>query len=511
MGLVIKIAWRNLWRHRGKSLVIGTILFLGALIMTIGNGVISGMDRGLQEHIVDGFTGDIIIVSENQESDNLFLDFLGKAIAPIHNFPEIEAAIGELPYVNRFMPVGKNMAMVLNEDGGNPGFCYVIGVDFERYRKMFHDNCQATEGRLLEPGEAGVLVAGESRNQFYDYTNIWFIAEDDSLRVESLPKDRPAHLENLSVKNNVVFMGFNNQNTTTDIRLGIKGVIKYKALNKIWGHFVLMDIESYRQCLGYFATSDMTTELSGTQEALLGMDNEGLDDLFGNSDLFSSETTREVPGSSPDAEKQIPVTTSVAPDLDRGTYNLVLVVLNDGMSSKEGAIKVNAVLKEAGVGARAVSWRKATGMIGSTSVIIKAALFVFVLLLFFVAVIIIVNTLTMTALERTPEIGMMRAIGARKGFISSMFFGETAVISFFFGGAGIVTGIAAVNILTMLNITTDNDMVQLLYGGDTFRPLLAPEDVILAVVQLLIVTLLAVLYPMKVARGITPLDAISRE
>ena len=74
MNLIIKIAWRNIMRHRGKSLVIGVILFVGALLMTIGNGVISGMDKGLQKNIINGFTGDIVIVSEKQESDAVFMD-----------------------------------------------------------------------------------------------------------------------------------------------------------------------------------------------------------------------------------------------------------------------------------------------------------------------------------------------------------------------------------------------------------------------------------------------------
>ena len=54
-------------------------------------------------------------------------------------------------------------------------------------------------------------------------------------------------------------------------------------------------------------------------------------------------------------------------------------------------------------------------------------------------------------------------------------------------------------------------MVQLLFGGDTFRPLLSASDIGLAIVQLAIVTLLAVIYPIRVASSITPLDAVSRE
>jgi ABC-type antimicrobial peptide transport system permease subunit len=139
------------------------------------------------------------------------------------------------------------------------------------------------------------------------------------------------------------------------------------------------------------------------------------------------------------------------------------------------------------------------------------ALIVFVGFLFFVAIIIIVNTLSMAALERTPEIGMMRAVGARKGFISTMFFGETALLSFFFGGIGIVAGYFTVWILALCKFTSENDMVQLLFGGDSFNPFLSGWDITISVILLSIVTLIAVIYPMLLARSITPLDAIARE
>jgi ABC-type lipoprotein release transport system permease subunit len=80
MNIIFKIAWRNIQRHRGKSLIIGSIIFLGALLMTVGNGVISGMNAGLQKNIVEGFCGDIVLVSEKQEGDNVYMDPMGKAV-----------------------------------------------------------------------------------------------------------------------------------------------------------------------------------------------------------------------------------------------------------------------------------------------------------------------------------------------------------------------------------------------------------------------------------------------
>lgn len=508
MNLIIKIAWRNIFRHKGKSLIIGAILFIGALIMTVGNSVISGMDVGLRENIINCFTGDAVIISDKQQSDNVFLEMMGKAVEPIFNEMDIKKVLEKQNYISRFLPVGKNMALVLNEDGGTMGNAYLLGVDFEKYRKVFPGNVKPIEGRLPNPAEKGALVPTGARKQAFDYMNIWFYPENETLHVANLTPEALANKGNLSLKNSLVLMGFNDDNSTSDIRLGIKGIIKYKALNQIWGNFVIVDIESFRQCMGYFSASEKTAELPPEQKSLFSMDNANLDDMFNDNSFIVKDAKKTI------LPKKIQRSTSSAVqsvDVDLGAYNMVLVFFKPGTLLDQGIKNLNVTLKDANLGARAVSWKKAIGPIGNMATLIKAALFVFVMFLFFVAIIIIVNTLSMAALERTSEIGMMRAVGARKGFISNMFVGETSILSIVFGGAGILTGALAVKLLTLSHITSDNDMIQLLFGGDTFRPFLSGVDTVLVIIQLATVTGLAVLYPMKVARSITPLDAISRD
>jgi ABC-type lipoprotein release transport system permease subunit len=185
--------------------------------------------------------------------------------------------------------------------------------------------------------------------------------------------------------------------------------------------------------------------------------------------------------------------------------------LRDPARAAEAKAALNARFAAGKLGVRAISWKQALGPVGSMALLIKAALTVFVGLLFAVAVIIIVNTLTMAALERTPELGMMRAIGARKGFIGNMFLAETAVLAALFGGFGILTGALATWVLAALRITSSNDMLQLAFGGDTFRPALLPGDYLLAAGQLAAVALAAVIYPLRLARRVSPLDAVYRE
>ncbi|MEW6086706.1 MAG: FtsX-like permease family protein [bacterium] len=514
MRLILKIAWRNIFRHKGKSIIIGVILFLGALIMTIGNGVISGMERGLQDNIINGFTGDIVIISDKQESDNALFTLMGKAIEPVNNFLKIKEVLLKQDYVKKFLPAGRNMALILNEEGGAPGFAFLIGVDFAKYQDMFPGNMRPIEGRMPENGERGVIVPSGSRKMFYDYTNLWFIPVNEKFNVENFRKELKNEKEDttgLVIKNNIVFLGANEKNTSLDVRLDIKGIVKFKGLDNIFGHFNIVDIESYRECLGYFTADDLAAEIPEEKKNILESDN--LDDFFNDEAAVISNAGAN--SRSPLQEvKLTPVKQDIAEkkvDIEAGTYNVIFVKLKKGVSINQGLKKINNELKSANLGVRAVSWKKAFGLIGSMATVIKGALFGFVMLLFIVAIIIIVNTLSMAALERTSEIGMMRAVGARKGFISGMFVAETGILSFVCGGAGILLGIIIVKLIPMLNITSSNDMVQILYGGNRFTPYLNIPDMFLTVVQLTIVTLIAVIYPVKVAKGITPLDAIVRD
>lgn len=506
MELILKIAWRNILRHKGKSIIIGVILFLGSLIMTVGNGVISGMDAGLERNIVNGFMGDIVIISDKEKSDNILFKIMGKSVEIITNYKDIKLLIEKQDYIQGKIPVGKNGAMVINEEEGEPGYAYLLGVDFKEYKEFFKDNITPIEGELLGDKEQGLLMAAKIRSDLYEQMNIWFVPHGAGIDEKNLSEDAKENQSSLIVKGDPVFMGFSENNSSSDIRIPIKGIVRYRALNTMWGHFAIIDIESYRRALGYFSAEDTKVIVAADKKKLLETDN--LDSMFGSESMIVSDKGSKAIDVD-FTRKNLSTTEGV--DLESGTYNLVFIKLKNGISMEDGVERLNSAFAGTNLGVRAVTWKKGAGPIGNMATIIKGALFLFVMLLFVVAIIIIVNTLTMATLERVTEIGMMRAVGARKSFISGMFIGETAMLSGIFGGIGIVIGIIIVKLIPYFNITTDNDMVQLLYGGDKFFPILSFTDIMLVVLQLVIVTVITVLYPVKVAASIVPLDAISRD
>ncbi|HKP95758.1 MAG TPA: FtsX-like permease family protein [Fibrobacteria bacterium] len=507
MLLIFKLAFRNIRRHRGQSLVIGAILFLGSLLMAVGNGVVSGMERGLRRTVAHGFTGDLVVLPDEQLSDNVFMEMMGRAVEPLYGYPALKAALDSDPLVAAHLPIGKGTVMVLNEDDGPSVFLYLIGVDFSRYAEVFPDNLRMLEGGFPRPGATGLLLPTGARKDIQRQANLWFRTRQAGPDTAGMDEDARRHAADLSRKSDMVLMGFNDGNTATDVRLPVDGIFRYRALNSIFGSFALADIESFRRCTGYFTDAERShAALSGRDSVLMALDEKGMDALFGG------DPGRAALSGSPES---VPAETAPAAapagGPEAGAYHMVLVILRAGAAPDRAAKALNASFTDRKLRVRAVTWQKALGPIGSMATLIKAALTLFVTFLFVVAIIIIVNTLTMAALERTPELGMMRAIGARKGFIARMFLAETGLLSALFGGLGIGAGAATTLALAALELTSGNDMLQLAFGGDTFRPVLLPGDFLLAAAQLALVAVFAVAYPVMLARKVSALDAVYRE
>lgn len=508
MELALKIAWRNLWRHRGKSLVIGAILFLGALLMSVGNGMISGTERGLSENIVNLFTGDIVVISDEQEKDDVLFDMMsGKPLKVLKNFEAAKKTLDRQKIIQSYLPATAGMVFLLNVNS-DMGNIMLLGVDIEKYRKMFPNSIKITEGRNLQPGERGMLVAEETRTQGYDFMNLWILPEGAALDPKKLPKDAQENIDSLDVLRDLVFMGASDSNSTIDIRVPVKGIMKYKALNKIWGNYCIVDIESFREAHNYLTGADSTVKISKEEQKLLESDN--LDQFFTSGNLTENTQITDHRLSMEDLQKEVHKEKKKI-NLDAGSYNLAFLKLKKGVSPNRALRELNRIFKEEKLNVRAVSWKNAVGMIGSMAMMIKGALNIFIMFIFFVAIIVIMNTLSMAAIERVSELGMMRAIGAHKGFLRKMFVYETGILSFFFGGIGILVGIVVIYLLNALNISTTNEFLQLVYGGETLSPLFTFTDLLIGIVELAIVTIIAVLYPLRVVNKIAPLDAITRD
>ncbi len=114
----------------------------------------------------------------------------------------------------------------------------------------------------------------------------------------------------------------------------------------------------------------------------------------------------------------------------------------------------------------------------------------------------IINTLTMSVIERTREIGMLRAIGTTRGQITRMVLAEAGLMGVIGGLLGLGTGIILARIL-FIGMTT--------MSGYQLTFVLPPESIGISLVMALIVSQIAAIPPAIRAARIRILEAVQYE
>jgi putative ABC transport system permease protein len=121
----------------------------------------------------------------------------------------------------------------------------------------------------------------------------------------------------------------------------------------------------------------------------------------------------------------------------------------------------------------------------------------------------IANTMLMSVLERTREVGVMKAVGAGNGHVQLIFLVEGALIGLFGAGAGLLLArLAAVPSDAHMRVLVARDLkVELHESLFVFAPWL----VITVATFTVLVTTLAALYPARRAAKVDPVTALRHE
>ena len=144
-------------------------------------------------------------------------------------------------------------------------------------------------------------------------------------------------------------------------------------------------------------------------------------------------------------------------------------------------------------------------MMNSVSQIIDTISYV---LIAFVAISLIVSSIMIgiityiSVLERTKEMGILRAIGASKKDISRVFNAETFIV-------GLIAGLLGIGITILLNIPI-NSIIYTLTGVEVNVALPVAGGVILVLISM-ILTIIAGLIPAKMASKRDPVEALRTE
>ena len=155
------------------------------------------------------------------------------------------------------------------------------------------------------------------------------------------------------------------------------------------------------------------------------------------------------------------------------------------------------------------SWRKGAGLSAQMVFALKAAFDVGILFIIIGAVLVIVNALVISVLERSYEIGTMRGIGAGKPFISALFIAESMMLTLSAAVVGIIIGTIA-SLAFSGGITLHNDLLITMFGGDVLRPVITFKNILLHFAGAALVGALSWIYPVSLAVKIQPVMIMGR-
>lgn len=128
---------------------------------------------------------------------------------------------------------------------------------------------------------------------------------------------------------------------------------------------------------------------------------------------------------------------------------------------------------------------------------------------FIIAVVVILgiaNTMIMSVLERTNEVGTIMALGGNRRQIIILFLLETLTIGLIGGTAGIISGILVTKIVAIIGIPVPPPPGQ--NTGFVIRPLLLSSSILIAFVLSVLSSLLSGIYPAYKASKLMPVDAL---
>jgi ABC-type lipoprotein release transport system permease subunit len=377
-------------------------------------------------------------------------------------------------------------------------------ADFRAKLQAFLKNDQADVAALL--------------GSFFDMNDQSFQARYDFFYRELAPQ---LELYRIRVGDSLTIKTFTKSGYMQSASLKVYGTYTFQGLEKSpqAGQINMMDLLSFRELYG-FMTEERAAEIAIMQKAAgaqaLSRDN-------AEAELFGARPSAQMPPSAATLadplahlrgtrslrEKQ--AGTFAPAELQRGVVLSAAVLVHDEERIAETMRAIEATGKARGLPLKAITWQQASGMIGQFATLVRGVLYATVLIIFVVALVVINNALVMATLERVRELGTLRAVGARRGFVLAMLSLESLVIGISSGALGALLGSGFLLWLGRVGIPAVTLQLSFFFSGPRLFPSVTAQQVMFALFTVMIVSVISSIYPAWLALRVSPREAMSAE
>jgi putative ABC transport system permease protein len=531
MPMIIRIALRNLSEHKVKSLIICGLVAFGMFLLVLSSSVLESAKLGIEKAFVRSFSGHILVgpKGSNGETPNLFpgsFSFDFSAAPTIPKYEEVFQKVQSWKGVAAVSPQLFGMLQLSLPEiwGARMG---AFAYNQELYGKMFPDNLSIDQGRALLPDEEGLMLPLKIWNDFRNAAVKEFRADvrareaektqylsDDDLSKQILagaftllPKEEELIKKaTIKVGDLVKLTGFS---TALKIkRVPVVGVFHYNAGNSSIDDFAMLDLGTTRYLMGMVVGTTSQIKLDADATSLL--DAEFSDDDFFGEDVIGSTVVESSKVDYNDAASLLGdmAETRLLSMPDTGAWHYILVRLENGNDLESTLRGINTWLAAEHPKMMAVNWEVASGQVATLIIGVQLVMMVLILIIAAVSMIIIMNTMVASIIERTGEIGTMRAIGAQKSFVRQVFLSESFILSGVGGFIGLALAGLSVLILNLVGLPIGVELLEMAFGGKVLYPVLSIGSIVLAVLVVLSVGFLSSIYPTYLAMKVSPLKAM---
>ena len=503
---IIKLAIRNLKEHKSKTLIISMFILFGVAIVIMGNSFLESVNRGLEKDFRANVTGDLAIsvIPEKGTSIDVFganstnVTTETLQIPALTDIEKVEKILAETDGIKKSSKLISAQVIlakdteidlsVLNDDDSDLGvmdlpISMLFAGEDGSFWELFPD-LKMVEGTYPTPGSNEIIV--------------------DTRVVEGFEK---TWKKTLNVGDEILAASMDGKIREAKV-VGI-----FKPANEYTAMFQSVYCEPGLAR----AFADLTYANSFSQELPdnvdLSISDMSEDDFFGDDFFGDIEDDTGILGSSDDFDS-ILGDTSLRDELnktDDGAWQFVLAKLDNPHADKKLVAQLNKRFQEEGINAQAMDWKKAALSYSGT---VEGIGFIFNLLIIILAIvvfIIIMNTMVVSVIERTSEIGTMRAIGAEKKFVKKLFYSEAIVLTSLSSLAGIIFAFICMAIFNAFNLEVTNSIAKMILGGGLLHFTPTPKIILITILVALLGSILSNRYPVKSALRITPIKALSKE
>ncbi len=146
----LKMAWRNLWRNRKRTMITLASIFFGVLLSTLMTSMQEGIYSNMIDNVVKSYTGYIQIHNpdfwENKTINNT-----------LEHDPKLAEEISKIREVSEVIPRLESFSLMSFKDKTKGGL--LIGIDPEKEEKLSEISRWVETGKYLKQNDDGILIA----------------------------------------------------------------------------------------------------------------------------------------------------------------------------------------------------------------------------------------------------------------------------------------------------------------------------------------------------------------